>query len=191
MQYRLLLIATVALAACRGPNVAAGTQSAPATQSAAVSPSSHDHVAPAPSDPLPEKELEKARRATARYQDVKNALADGYADINVVLPNMGRHYLKEAQLDATFDAERPELLVYKEEPGGRLTLVALEYAVPLKLSENSPCGVPGRQGRVVRGPAFPALDAARMGLERESGRHLPFDQQAGAVRQAPWVSTVS
>jgi hypothetical protein len=143
MQYRLLLIATVALAACRGPNVAAGTQSAPATQSAAVSPSSHDHVAPAPSDPLPEKELEKARRATARYQDVKNALADGYADINVVLPNMGRHYLKEAQLDATFDAERPELLVYKEEPGGRLTLVALEYAVPLKLSETAPAGFPG------------------------------------------------
>jgi hypothetical protein len=143
MHKSLLFIVAVALAACRGPNVAAGNPPAPATPSAAVSPGSHDHVAPAPNDPLPVKELEKARRATARYQDVKNALADGYADINVVLPNMGRHFLKEAQLDATFDAERPELLVYKEEAGGRLTLVALEYAVPLKLSETAPAGFAG------------------------------------------------
>lgn len=143
MHYRLLLIAAVALAACRGPNVAAGRQSAPAARTAAVSPNSHEHVAPAPNDPLPVKELEKAKRATARYQDVNSALADGYKDINVVLPHMGRHFLKEAQLDATFDAERPELLVYKEEQGGRLTLVALEYAVPLKLSETAPAGFPG------------------------------------------------
>ena len=53
MHYRLLLIAAVALTACRGPYVAAGSQSAPATASAAVSPNSHDHVAPVSSDPLP------------------------------------------------------------------------------------------------------------------------------------------
>ena len=143
MHYRLLLIAAVALTACRGPYVAAGSQSAPATASAAVSPNAHDHVAPVSSDPLPVKELEKAKRATARYKDIQNALADGYKDIDVVLPNMGRHFLKEAQLDATFDAERPEILVYKEEPGGAKTLVALEYAVPLKLSETAPDGFPG------------------------------------------------
>ena len=143
MQYRLLLIATVALAACRGPNVVEGNPSAPATASAALSPKSHDHVAPASSDPLPGKELEKARKATARYQDVRNAVADGYEDINVVLPNMGRHFLKRAQLDATFDAERPELLVYREEPGGLLTLVSLEYAVPLNLSATAPAGFTG------------------------------------------------
>ena len=143
MHYRLLLIATVALAACRGSNIVAGNPSAPATASAAVSPNAHDHVAPASSDPLPGKELEQARKATARYQDVRNAIADGYADINVVLPNMGRHFLKQAQLDATFDAERPELLVYREEPGGLLTLVSLEYAVPLNLSATAPAGFTG------------------------------------------------
>ena len=56
---------------------------------------------------------------------------------------MGRHFLKEAQLDATFDAERPELLVYKDEPGGGKTLVAVEYAVPLSLSKKAPHGFPG------------------------------------------------
>ena len=141
MQYRLLLIAAVAMAACRGPVVAAGRQSAPTT--AAMSPNAHDHAAPMSNDPLPVKELEKAKRATARYKDVDNALADGYTDIDVVLPNMGRHFLKEARLDATFDAERPELLVYREEKGGRLTLVSLEYAVPLKLSEKAPEGFTG------------------------------------------------
>lgn len=143
MHYRLLLIITVALSACRGPNVVEGNPSALDTRSAAVSPNAHDHVAPASNDPLPGKELEQARKATARYQDVRTALADGYVDINVVLPNMGRHFLKEAHLDATFDAGRPELLVYREEPGGRLTLVALEYAVPLNLSETAPAGFTG------------------------------------------------
>lgn len=143
MQYRLLLIAAVALTACRGPNVAAGRQSAPATRTAAVSPNSHDHVAPVTHDRLPAKQLEKARRATARYQDVKNAIADGYKDIDVVLPNMGRHFLKEALLDGAFDAERPELLVYRDVPGSLLTLVALEYAVPLKLSTTPPAGFTG------------------------------------------------
>ena len=183
MHYRLLLIAAVALAACRGPSVAAGRQSAPATRSAAVSPNSHDHVAPASNDPLPVKELEKARRATARYQDVNNALADGYKDINVVLPNMGRHFLKEAQLDATFDAERPELLVYKEEHGWAPDARGAGVCRAAQVERDSTRRLPGRRGRVVRGPEVPALDAACVGLERESGRRLPFNQQAGAVKQ--------
>jgi len=84
-----------------------------------------------------------ARRAAARYQDVQEALKDGYVDINVVLPNMGRHLLKESLLDAKFDAERPEVLVYTEEPGGHLSLVAAEYAVPLQLTDTPPDGFPG------------------------------------------------
>jgi hypothetical protein len=143
MHYRLLLIAAVALSACRGPNVAAVTQSAPATGSAAVSANPHDHAAPANNEPLPVTELARARSATARYQDVLTALKDGYVDIGVVLPNMGRHFLKESLLDATFEAERPELLVYREDLGGRMKLVAVEYAVPLALTATAPDGFPG------------------------------------------------
>lgn len=142
MQHRLFLTAFAALAACRGPYVAAGKQSPPTTSTAAAS-MSHESMAPVTYDRLPTKELEKATRATARYRDVKNAIADGYKDIDVVLPNMGRHYLKEALLDGTFDAERPELLVYRDEPGSLSTLVALEYAVPLKLTTTPPAGFTG------------------------------------------------
>lgn len=56
-------------------------------------------------DSLPVQQLAFAKQATARYRDVRNAVADGYEDINVVLPNMGRHFLKQALLDSTFDIE--------------------------------------------------------------------------------------
>lgn len=143
MHQRSLLVLAVALAACRAPNGMTGAPAASATASAALSPNAHDHVVPANGEPLPLKELANARRATARYQDELQALKDGYVDIGVVLPNMGRHLLKESLVDATFDAERPEILVYMEDLGGRMKLVAVEYAVPLQLTATAPEGFPG------------------------------------------------
>ena len=52
---------------------------------------------------------------------------------NVVIPNMGRHFLKGSLVDAKFEADRPELLVYSPHENGRMELVAVEYAVPLDL----------------------------------------------------------
>ena len=143
MHYRSLIIVTMALAACRSPNAVSGTPAATATGSADVSANAHAHVVPANNEPLPHKDLANARRATARYQDFLQAIKDGYVDIGVVLPNMGRHLLKEALVDATFDAERPEVLVYMEDLGGRMKLVAVEYAVPLNLTSTAPEGFPG------------------------------------------------
>lgn len=86
-----------------------------------------------------QRELARARRATARYHDISRAIADGYADINVFIPHMGFHYLKSTILDAQFDEERPELLVYAQDLcEGRMRLVAVEYAVPINLSPNGP-----------------------------------------------------
>ena len=86
-----------------------------------------------------QRELARARRATARYHDLSRAIADGYADINVFIPNMGFHYLKSTILDAQFDPERPELLVYAQDLcEGRMRLVAVEYAVPIALSPAGP-----------------------------------------------------
>ena len=70
-------------------------------------------------------------------------MADGYVDIDVVIPNMGRHFLKVSLLDAKFEAERPELLVYSPHENGRMELVAVEYAVPLDLSATAPDGFRG------------------------------------------------
>ncbi len=88
-------------------------------------------------------ELQQARAATARYRDIKNAIKDGYADIDVTVPNMGFHYMKSKLLDATFDPRSPEILVYNKNEDGSIQLVAVEYAVPLKLSRKAPQGFTG------------------------------------------------
>jgi hypothetical protein len=94
-------------------------------------------------DSLPVEQLALVKRATARYRDVANAVADGYSDINVVIPNMGHHYLKQALMDSTFDLEHPEILVYAPDSRGKLQLVAAEYAVPTNLSAKAPEGFRG------------------------------------------------
>ena len=138
----LLLFALAALSACRGSNTVVNPPAALADADY-VTTQHASHVVSPNNEPLPVTELAKARRATARYQNIENALQDGYVDIHVVLPNMGRHFLKEALLDATFEAERPELLVYTEQPGGHRSLVAVEYAIPLNLSTRAPEGFKG------------------------------------------------
>jgi hypothetical protein len=96
--------------------------------------------------PTLQHELAQARAATEKYKDIAVALADGYVDIDVYVPGMGYHYMKAEHLDDTFEIERPEILVYTQmhhHPG--LRLVAVEYAVPLDLSEDAPEGFTGDQ----------------------------------------------
>jgi hypothetical protein len=107
-------------------------------------------AAPRPNDgeqglsPATWRELARARMATARYHNISRAIADGYVDIDVVIPNMGFHYLRPAILDETFDIEKPELLVYAFiNNDNRPKLVAVEYAVPTSLSETAPEGFTG------------------------------------------------
>jgi len=88
-------------------------------------------------------ELQQARAATARYRNIANAIKDGYADIAVVVPNMGHHYLKAALLDGEFDIRKPEILVYNRNEEGAFELVAVEYAIPLQLSAEAPAGFTG------------------------------------------------
>jgi len=76
-------------------------------------------------------ELQQARAATAKYKDVKNAIADGYQDIEVDVEHMGHHFMKVTAVDAVFEIREPEILVYNKDENGNQTLVAVEYAVPL------------------------------------------------------------
>src|SRR5262245_26918029 len=95
--------------------------------------------------PIAVLQLDQARDAASKYLDVDDALAAGYADIGLFVPNMGWHYLKESLLDGKFDWTKPELLVYADDPcGGKRKLVAVEYAVPLSLSRKAPIGFIGR-----------------------------------------------
>jgi hypothetical protein len=95
--------------------------------------------------PLAVLQLDEVRNAAAKYLDVDAAVAHGYVDIGLFVPNMGWHYMKERLVDERFDPNRPELLVYADDPcGGKRKLVAVEYAVPLSLSKKAPFGFVGR-----------------------------------------------
>jgi hypothetical protein len=107
----------------------------------------HDHDAGKGNKPPPLAvlQLDQARTAAGKYFDVDKAVADGYTDIGVFMPNMGWHYLNDKLLDEKFDWTRPELLVYADDPcGGKRKLVAVEYAVPLALSKKAPAGFVGK-----------------------------------------------
>jgi len=84
------------------------------------------------------QQLIEARLATAKYKDIHQAFMDGYEDINVVLPNMGYHFMKSRIVDSVFNPKRPELLVYNKRADGSFELGAVEYAVPISITPNTP-----------------------------------------------------
>jgi hypothetical protein len=82
--------------------------------------------------------ISKVRRATRPFNDVHNAIVEGYAkfgDVNgdcVAEPGqgaMGIHYLNGALVDAVLDPLRPEALMYEPQRNGKLELVGVEYIV--------------------------------------------------------------
>ena len=127
-----------------------------------------------PVDPA-DAELAAAREATLRYQNLQNALADGYVDIGVYMEGMGHHYLKEALLDGNFDARAPELLVY-EEVNGAMTLVAVEYAVPTAIAAQAPAGFTGTRDVWDHNTTFQLWTLhAWVFLENADGVFAPFN----------------
>jgi hypothetical protein len=81
--------------------------------------------------PVTMAELQLAKISTAKYNNLQNAIADGYTNIDVVVPHMGHHYMKAEYLNDTFEIDKPEILVYAPNPAsGQMQLVAVEYAIP-------------------------------------------------------------
>ncbi|MEO8266517.1 MAG: hypothetical protein ABI706_13540 [Ilumatobacteraceae bacterium] len=112
-------------------------------------------------------QLAQLRKATAPYQRVSNALADGYTAFAIPpsvggtptaglgLPGdptcfdspaggMGVHYVKG--IDGIVDPTHPEALVYSVGEHGRLDLVAVEYIVPDNLVD--PTNMPMLYGQM-------------------------------------------
>ena len=75
------------------------------------------------------KELLQARTATAKHRNIDNA----FADIHVIMQNMGYYYIKAVLSDTIFNPAKPEILVYNKKHNGEMELVAVEYAVPISL----------------------------------------------------------
>jgi hypothetical protein len=76
------------------------------------------------------KQLAEVKQVTAKYHNVENAIADGYAEDpqeDNCIKNMGIHYVKESRLDMNVAHKEPEALVYEPMKNGKLKLVAVEY----------------------------------------------------------------
>lgn len=93
----------------------------------------HHHGDPAPAVTYAElvrtsAQLAAARAATAKYQDVHRAEADGYRAIGPYVPGMGVHYVRTAASRAFSPTEPPILLYERDSTGpGRLRLVGVSY----------------------------------------------------------------
>lgn len=87
---------------------------------------SHDHNENAPAVSFAELErtaaqLDRVREMTAKYRDVRVAMADGYKQTETTeLPGMGIHFVRELEPTA-LSLEKPPILVYEKNssaPGG-------------------------------------------------------------------------
>ena len=80
------------------------------------------------------KDISKAKRATDKYQNVKNAIRDGYISTEFCVENpelgaMGIHYMNPMLMDNVINVKKPEALLYLPTKRG-LKLVGVEYFIP-------------------------------------------------------------
>jgi hypothetical protein len=73
-------------------------------------------------------QLERARQATAKYQDVHVAEAEGYRPVGPDFPGAGVHYVLTMDPQA-FDIEKPPILLYEKDPAAPngYSLVGVTY----------------------------------------------------------------
>jgi hypothetical protein len=83
--------------------------------------------------------LDRARQATAKYQDVNVAQSEGYQAVGPDSPGMGVHFILTMD-PKSFDIEKPPILVYVKDPAARggYTLAGVAYLL------NAPAGPDGQ-----------------------------------------------
>lgn len=166
----LLALGTVACS--QGSNPAAPSASASLT-SPSVATSAHAS-ANASDDAL----LAAVRQATAKYHDVTQAIADGYADPATLaatclevpgVGTMGIHAVNMGLLmDQDVDPLKPEVLLYVPKKGGGFRLVGIEYLVPLLPGQNALPAPPSVFGQTFEGP----MDGHEPGMPRHYDKHV-------------------
>ena len=83
-----------------------------------------------------DRDLARARAATARFRNVEAAVSAGYPATDHCIENqptggMGLHFMNQALRDTTLDVEKPEILVYEKMADGSVRLNGVEYVVPI------------------------------------------------------------
>ena len=99
-----------------------------------------------------DKLVEIVRNATAKYQDVANAIADKYSPVLGCVSGsdhgaMGVHYVKASLLNGPIDVAQPQALVYEPSSNGQMKLVAVEYII--LASALPPNAAPELEGRLM------------------------------------------
>jgi hypothetical protein len=85
-----------------------------------------------------QEQIATARAATEKYQDVREALKDGYVQVTQDLPLIASHFINARYaIDGIFDPAKPEILLYAK-LDGRWTLVGLSYSMPFQDTETAP-----------------------------------------------------
>jgi len=79
-----------------------------------------------------ELEVNQLKAATAKYVDINVATNEGFIDVSGFVPNMGHHYLLPPLVDAKFELEKPEIMLYVPDSNGNMEFVAVEYAMPVQ-----------------------------------------------------------
>jgi hypothetical protein len=109
----------------------------------------HGHGVPVPAVTFAElkrtaAQLDAARAATEKYQDVRVAEAAGYRAVGPNVPGMGLHYVRQADRPS-FSITEPPILLYQRDPAGQggLRLVGVSYLlVAPSNSDGQPAGSP-------------------------------------------------
>jgi hypothetical protein len=90
-----------------------------------------------------QEQIAVARSATEQYQDVRQALKDGYVQVTQDLPGIAAHFANaQYTRDGVFDPAKPEILLYAK-LDGQWTLVGLSYTSPFADDETPPEGFAG------------------------------------------------
>jgi hypothetical protein len=162
----LLLVATVALggwAAMRKTNEPAADRGILPVVAPAIHNHNHDHGAAVTGEgdsvfgehvhgtPGPvtaaqrlvlDRQLAAAKKATAKYQDIDVAKADGYFQVTQFIPGLGLHLANLRIPTSTFDPSKPQVLLYEPDSKGNLVLVGVAYEF-LHTNDTPPAGFAG------------------------------------------------
>ncbi len=179
----LLIGAIVLLGACA--NADAPSPLAPSSRDAAPGTALADEAATTAA-PDVDAAIRTLRRATASYQNLDNAIADGFVLLHdcEVRPEegaVGTVYVNVARLlDGAIDPTRPDALIYEPSDDGRLALVGAEH--DRYAFRTSPLRNVSLQPAIMHNGAFTALDQAmRYHLDAVGSstsytpEHLPAD----------------
>lgn len=142
--------------------------------------------------------LAQIRRATAKYNKLEAALADGYAlgSECVSVPGlgaMGHHFVKNSLVDGEVDPLQPEALLYEPTEDGGFELVGVEYivvAAPWDAIHSDPPMLGNKvfddhRPEGSSGPPFPHYQLhAWIWKENPMGMYFPFNPDVSCEFQA-------